>query len=146
MLYRHNAAIRYSEDLKKKYWAKGGRQSYRGHVPYQGGGSSLPLIEKRKKYLVCPWFFKIFIKIIFLYCDPYLSTGSKEIFVKKKERNKLDFFSFFGPLIGLRVGGGGQSLGDMFLKKAFLLQPSLTYIILVHREPHEHLKDQITVI
>ena len=59
---------------------------------------------------------QLFIKIIFLYCHPFLSTGSKEIFIKKGE--KVEFF-FFRPLKELR----GGELGYMFLRSFFYCRP-----------------------
>ena len=44
----------------------------------------------------------IFIKIVFLYCHPCLSTGSKEILIKR-EKKKLIFFFFC--LQGSEFGG-----------------------------------------
>ena len=41
-----------------------------------------------------------FIKIIFLYCHPCLSTGSKEMFI-----NKVDPLISFCPQTSLRGGG-----------------------------------------
>ena len=74
--------------------------TFRGHVPYQGMGEGVDLPPPRKKYSACSK--KPFIKTIFLYYYPCLSTGPKEIFNKRKRDKKVDFFC---PLKRLRRGG-----------------------------------------
>ena len=60
---------------------------FKGHVPYQGGGSNpLPLkksvfLDKMSKILCMP-LKTFFIQTLFLYCHPCLSTGSKEICIR----------------------------------------------------------------
>jgi len=66
----------FREVIKKK-------QVFRGHVPYQGGGSPPTFFRQNKilkKFSMPSKTF--FIQIIFLYCHLCLSTGSTEIFIK----------------------------------------------------------------
>ena len=73
---------------------------YRGHVPYQGWGSTPLPLKKIEKYSACPKTFLL--KQLFCIVPPTLSTGSNEIFI-----------IFFVPIdCGLR-GVGCQSLGDI---------------------------------
>ena len=65
----------------------------REHIPYKGGGGLTPsrykLFFPKNVINTQHALNKFFIKTIFLYCQPCLSTGSKEIFMKKK----IIFFS-----------------------------------------------------
>ena len=73
-----------------------------------GGATQLP-IEKvdffHTTYSACPDK-PLFLKQFFMYCQSYLSTGSTEIFIKKREKK-----IFYCPLQELRGRGRSELRG-----------------------------------
>ena len=59
-----------------------------------------------------------FIKTILLYCHLCLSTGSKEIFIKREKKRRFFFFFF---LQRVEVGGGVRAEGTCSLKVDFFI-------------------------
>ena len=89
-----------------------------GQVPHQvvGGGEFNPLtafFRKNVKLSACPKFFFCDITI-FCIVTSSLSTGSNEIFIKKRRKNRL--FSFFSTQW---TEEGGLSLVSMSIKFEF---------------------------
>ena len=94
-------------------------QLFQDHVPYQGGGAiphpqkKLTFISQNVKKNTQHALKTLFIKTICLYCHPCLSSGSNEIYIKKRETKICVYFLSPKEVEGV----GGQSLGDMSPKK-----------------------------
>ena len=67
---------------------------------YLGISITIHLNYLSKKYAECPE--KLFYSNHFSVCHPCLSTGYKEIFIKKREKKKLIFFLSIKGVEGLR--------------------------------------------